>query len=250
MKDRLQVLEAQLRTATTAHAAGSRVAPSRYSVLEKEGTTIVVPPGAVLMDLVVEPGHVETVFDTVPLHPETLSTADAAWTAWTYTSSVSNGTGWMDAVWEVRRESAQVTVNGLKRWLYSLNHQAVHKSTGVFQMHTARIRAVPKVSMDPLLDFEPAADTNHGNCSSATLGVGFKGINLSASATQCDKSDIRYWPKEPGKFENVWRGRAWRKERHVEYLLLASSPTKASGNSLWTVSNAFWAELKTGPIPS
>lgn len=114
----------------------------------------------------------------------------------------------------------------------------------------ARIRAVPKVTMDPLLDFEPAADTNHGNCSSANLGVGFKGINMSVSATQCDKSDIRYWPKEPGKFENVWRGRAWRKERHVEYLLLASSPTKTSGNSLWTVSKALWAELKTGPIPS
>ena len=234
-----EVLAMQVTAAVTTQVYGGDAAPSDFLVQQVGDTLIAIPPGAVLTDLRRSNGYTGTSF--VVSSPDGALGGSAAMAAgWVSDNSAcattENSTGWMDYCWLINHWSEQKSLNGGLKWIYTLNHEATHKSKSVWTMYKARIRAVPNVTMY-WADWDPAADADHGNCKSGSLGVSYAGVGLTVNTEKCDKWDIGKF-SEGGRFDNTWFGSAWRSERHVEYLIEVGRTSKSVS---WTVHNDFWA---------
>lgn len=231
-------LDVQLAAAVTTQAFGGDAGPADFLVQKVGDSVVAVPPGAVLTGVTRSGSHTGTVLVVAtPGDPAARLAAHAAgWVAENSSCSlIENSTGWMSYCWRINRWSIQMQLSGGPKWIYTLNHEATHKSKGIFRMNKARIRAVPNMTMY-WADWAPGADEDHGNCQSATIGVSMV-VEASVNVVECDRWDIGKFP-EGGRFDNTWFGTAWRSERQVEYLIEVGRTT--SGVS-WTLYNDFWA---------
>lgn len=152
--DRLEKQAAQFEAALAAQAKGYPDKPNDYEVVAVEDTTVILPKGATLLDVVEEDGH--TSVDWLPdLQPEVpTSFSDAAALDITQQTGmlqrdgncarVENATGWMDTCFYRYRSRSTITWAGKQQYMSVLTVESTHKSKGAFLMHKARIRANPK----------------------------------------------------------------------------------------------------------
>lgn len=82
-------------------------------------------------------------------------------------------------------------------------------------------------------DWSPRSDsTTPSSGQSTTVGVTVCGVSLSQTYTQCDTWDITKY-SEDGRFENKWRGSAYKSEREVAYIISVKVPE--GGWPIWTL---------------
>lgn len=236
---------AQLETALAAQSRGYVDRPSDYEVVVVDETTVTLPKGATLFDVVTEEGHtsVDWLPDLEANEFGTLSDASAI-DITQHTgmlqrdgscSRVENSTGWMDTCFYRYRSKNTISWAGKRQYMSVLAVESTHKSKGAYLMHKARIRANPRQNVAQVKR-SPSADANHGNCKSGSIGITAGGLGVSANVEKCDKWDVG-WSKN-GQMDNTWFGRAYRSERNVAMMIAVARTSKA--DATWSLKSDFW----------
>jgi hypothetical protein len=123
---------------------------------------------------------------------------------------------------------------------WALERKGTTKSKSIYWMKNAWIDSSISSATNPVwYDWSPGQDEFHDPCNNFTVGINVEAAYLEESFPLCEQWDITFYPNEPGRFVNTWRGTAYRSERQVAFKIAISTSQGTQPYFGWSA--GFWA---------